>query len=87
MKSSARLFGIVLIGLIVRNPVESSTKTNSLVLLDQQSGVDFTDSAIELVSRYAGVGSAKTQQINGRSDYLPSEIYGRPQALLPPPPM
>ena len=54
MKSSARLFGIVLIGLIVCNPAESSTKTNSLILLDQQSGIDFTDSAIELANYYTG---------------------------------
>jgi hypothetical protein len=54
MKTFIRLFGIVLIGLIVCNPVESSTRTNSLILLDQQSGIDFTDSAIELVNYYAG---------------------------------
>jgi len=54
MKTFVRLFGIVLIGLIVCNPVESSAKTNSLILLDHQSGIDYTDSAIELVTYYAG---------------------------------
>jgi hypothetical protein len=54
MRTFIRLFGIVLIGLIVCNPVESSTTTNSLILLDQQSGIDFTDSAIELVNYSAG---------------------------------
>ena len=54
MKTFRGLFGIVLIGLIVCDPAQSSTTTNSLILLDQQSGIDFTDSAIELVSRYAG---------------------------------
>jgi hypothetical protein len=54
MKTFIILFGIVLIGLIVCSPVESSTKTNSLILLDHQSGIDFTDSVIKLVNYYAG---------------------------------
>jgi hypothetical protein len=54
MKTFIILFAIVLIGLIVCNPTESSTKTNSLILLDHQSGIDFTDSAIELVNKCAG---------------------------------
>jgi hypothetical protein len=85
VKTFIGLLGVVLIGLIVCNPMRGSTTTYSLIILDHQSGIDFTDSAIELVSRYAEVGSAKTQQINARSNYLLSQIDGRPQALLPPP--
>ncbi len=54
MKTFIRLFGVVLIGLIICNRAESSTKTNTLILLDHERGIDFTDSAIELVSYYAG---------------------------------
>ena len=54
MKTFIGLFVVLVIGLIVCSPVRSSTTTNSLIILDHQSGIDFTDSAIELVNYYAG---------------------------------
>jgi len=54
MKTFIGFLGMVLIGLIVCNSVGGATKTNSLILLDHGSGIDLTDSAIELVNHYAG---------------------------------
>lgn len=54
MKTILYFLVIVLTSFIVCDSEASSTKTNTIMLLDDQKAIGYTDSAIELVNRYAG---------------------------------
>jgi hypothetical protein len=54
MKTKIIIIWMSLILLILFASGYGTTKTNSILILDDKSGIDFTDSAIELVNRYAG---------------------------------